>query len=218
MKIKKLKTCDCVIFGYTQGTQSRGKTFGALILGLYDKVGNPVYVGKVGTGFTGEMLGFLMDKFDRLKTDVVPFKPEAGDKVTWIVPRLVCEVAFQVVTRDLRLRMPRFKGLRDDIEKGDEEALQDRLGQAFDARERWLDERGAAEWVKDGGDALELPELGEHPAGRASGPLHHGRPSGVVLDQRGFGDPFRGHHHLPGGGNWRFYPFLPMAEERHGPD
>ena len=114
LKIKKLKTCDCVIFGYTQGTQSRGKTFGALILGLYDKVGNPVYVGKVGTGFTGEMLGFLMDKFDRLKTDVVPFKPEAGDKVTWIVPRLVCEVAFQVVTRDLRLRMPRFKGLRDD--------------------------------------------------------------------------------------------------------
>ena len=114
LKIKKLKTCDCVIFGYTQGTQSRGKTFGALILGLYNKEGKPVYVGKVGTGFTQEMLGVLMDKFEKLKTDTAPFKPEVGDKVTWLEPKLVCEVAFQVVTKDMRLRMPRFKGLRND--------------------------------------------------------------------------------------------------------
>ena len=78
LKIKKLKTCDCVIFGYTQGTQSRGKTFGALLLGLYDKEGKPVYVGKVGTGFTEEMLGVLIDKFEKLKTDVAPFQPEPG--------------------------------------------------------------------------------------------------------------------------------------------
>ncbi|HUK84577.1 MAG TPA: DNA polymerase ligase N-terminal domain-containing protein, partial [Candidatus Acidoferrum sp.] len=114
LKIKKLKTCDCIIFGYTQGTQSRGKTFGALTLGLYDKSDQPVYVGKVGTGFTQEMLGILMDKFEKLKTDKAPFKAEAGDKVTWLEPKLVCEVAFQVVTKDLRLRMPRFKGLRED--------------------------------------------------------------------------------------------------------
>ena len=114
LKIKKLKTCDCVIFGYTQGTQSRGKTFGALILGLYDKTGKTVYVGKVGTGFTQEMLGLLMDKFEKLQTDTAPFKPEVGDKVTWLEPKLVCEVGFQVVTKDMRLRMPRFKGLRND--------------------------------------------------------------------------------------------------------
>ena len=30
LKIKKLKTCDCVIFGYTRGTAVRAKTFGAL--------------------------------------------------------------------------------------------------------------------------------------------------------------------------------------------
>ena len=57
--------------------------------------------------------------------------------------------------------MASLKGMRDDIEKGDEEALKDRLGQAFDARERWLNERGAAEWLREGGDAQELPELGE---------------------------------------------------------
>ena len=114
LKIKKLKTCDCVIFGYTKGAQSREKTFGALILGLYDKDGKPVYVGKVGTGFTEEMLGILTDKFEKLKTDLAPFKPESGDTVTWLEPKLVCEVAYQVVTRDMRLRMPRFKSLRDD--------------------------------------------------------------------------------------------------------
>ena len=119
LKIKKLKTCDCVIFGYTQGTQSRGKTFGALILGLYDKDGKPVYVGKVGTGFTQEMVRILMNKFEKLKTDTEPFKPETGDRVTWLDPKLICEVAFQVVTKDLRLRMPRFKGLRDDKAPGE---------------------------------------------------------------------------------------------------
>ncbi len=114
LKIKKLKTCDCVIFGYTQGTQSRGKTFGALILGLYDADGKPVYVGKVGTGFTEEMLGMLIDKFKKIETEAAPFKAEAGDKVTWLESKLVCEVAYQVVTRDLKLRMPRFKQLRND--------------------------------------------------------------------------------------------------------
>jgi prephenate dehydrogenase len=66
-----------------------------------------------------------------------------------------------VVIHALDMMMASLKGLRDDIEKGDEEGLKVRLGQAFDARERWLDERGAAEWLKEGGEALELPELGE---------------------------------------------------------
>ena len=34
--------------------------------------------------------------------------------VTWLEPKLVCEVAYQVLTRDMRLRMARFKRLRDD--------------------------------------------------------------------------------------------------------
>jgi len=51
LKMKKLHTADCIIFGYTKGTGARAETFGALLLGLYDKEGKPVYVGKVGTGF-----------------------------------------------------------------------------------------------------------------------------------------------------------------------
>ncbi len=114
LKIKKLHTCDCVIFGYTQGSGGREATFGALLLGLYDKEGKPVYVGKVGTGFTVQTIAVLMDKFEKIKTGVAPFNHEAGDVVEWLEPKLVCEVAYQVVTRDLRLRMPRFHHLRED--------------------------------------------------------------------------------------------------------
>ena len=90
-----------------------------MLLGLYDNDGKPVYVGKVGTGFTEEMLGVLSGKFEKLKTELAPFKPESGDMVTWLEPKLVCEVAYQVVTRDMRLRMPRFKGLREDKSPGE---------------------------------------------------------------------------------------------------
>jgi DNA ligase D-like protein (predicted ligase)/DNA ligase D-like protein (predicted 3'-phosphoesterase) len=114
LKIKQLKTADCIIFGYTRGENVRQETFGALLLGLYNAEKKPVYVGKVGTGFTQEMLRILMDKFEKIATDAAPFKPEAGDVVTWLEPNLVCEVAYQVVTRDVRLRMARFKRLRDD--------------------------------------------------------------------------------------------------------
>jgi bifunctional non-homologous end joining protein LigD len=49
-----------------------------------------------------------------LKTDKAPFEPDIPDEVTWLKPEMVCEVGYQVVTRDVRLRMPRFLGLRED--------------------------------------------------------------------------------------------------------
>jgi bifunctional non-homologous end joining protein LigD len=114
LKIKKLKTCDCIIFGYTRGENVRQQTFGALLLGLYDSGKQPVYVGKVGTGFTEQTLRTLMDKFQKVTTDAAPFASEKGDVVTWLEPKLVCEVVYQVVTKDGKLRMARFKRLRED--------------------------------------------------------------------------------------------------------
>jgi prephenate dehydrogenase len=66
-----------------------------------------------------------------------------------------------IVTHALDMVILSLKDLRDSVEKGDEKSLGDRLEQAFEARERWLTERGLAEWIKEGGDPLELPELGE---------------------------------------------------------
>jgi DNA ligase D-like protein (predicted ligase)/DNA ligase D-like protein (predicted 3'-phosphoesterase) len=126
LKIKKLHSCDCVIFGYTKGSGARLETFGALLLGLYDGE-TPVYVGKVGTGFSQVVLEMLSEKFQRLKTTEAPFEPNIPDEVTWLKPELVCEVGYQVVTRDLRLRMPRFIGLRED--KLAAECTLDQIGQ-----------------------------------------------------------------------------------------
>ena len=65
------------------------------------------------------------------------------------------------VLHALDILMASLKGLRDDIESGDAKNIAERLNQAFAARERWLDERSAAEWLKEGGDAIELPNAGE---------------------------------------------------------
>jgi bifunctional non-homologous end joining protein LigD len=113
LKIKKLRSCDCVIFGYTKGSGARAETFGALLLGLYgDK--KPVYVGKVGTGFSQAVLEKLSERFQQLKTGKAPFSLDIPDEVTWLKPELICEIGYQMVTHDMRLRMPRFLGLRED--------------------------------------------------------------------------------------------------------
>jgi DNA ligase D-like protein (predicted ligase)/DNA ligase D-like protein (predicted 3'-phosphoesterase) len=119
LKIKKLRICDCVIFGYTKGTGVRKRTFGALLLGLYDAEGKWVYTGKVGTGFSEQILDTMLSEFRKIETDVKPFKANVAEKVTWLKPKLVCEVAYQVVTKDGRLRMPRFLRLRTDKEPKD---------------------------------------------------------------------------------------------------
>jgi bifunctional non-homologous end joining protein LigD len=114
LKIKKLTTCDCVIFGYTKGEGARGASFGALILGLYDE-GNPVYIGKVGTGFSSEGIESLLESFEGLKTQAESLKGvEIAEEITWLEPKLVCEVEYQAVTKERKLRLARFKRLRSD--------------------------------------------------------------------------------------------------------
>ena len=61
----------------------------------------------------------------------------------------------------LDVLMDSLDDLRGAIESGDEAAIHQRLHQAFDAREHWLNERGAAEWLSEGGEAPDLPNLGE---------------------------------------------------------
>jgi bifunctional non-homologous end joining protein LigD len=125
LKIKNLKTCDCVIFGYSRGEGARESTLGALIVGLYDTERKPVYVAHVGTGFTQQLLESLMAEFKKIKTNVAPFNVRGMETVTWLEPNIVCEVIYQVVTKDCRLRMPRLHTLR--IDKKPEECTVDQL-------------------------------------------------------------------------------------------
>ena len=126
LKIKKIKTSDCVIFGYTRGEGKRKKTFGSLILGLYDN-SEPVFMGKVGTGFTQHFMEDLIQKLDELQVEEKTLKGVDEDReVVWVQPRLVCEVSYQTLTREGRLRIPVFKGLRED--KQPQECTIDQIG------------------------------------------------------------------------------------------
>jgi bifunctional non-homologous end joining protein LigD len=56
----------------------------------------------------------MLKTFDKLETEAAPFTAELPNSVNWLKPTLVCEVLYQVVTNDGKLRMPRFNGLRTD--------------------------------------------------------------------------------------------------------
>jgi bifunctional non-homologous end joining protein LigD len=150
LKIKKLRSCDCVIFGYTKGAGARKKAFGALILGLYAK-GRPIFVGKVGTGFSHEILKKLMSKFEKITIDVAPFELETQENVTWLKPILVCEVRYQVLTKDGRLRMPRFQGLR--LDKEPSECTIDQLEFSFEPLKEYRKKRDFAQTREPEGKA-----------------------------------------------------------------
>jgi len=126
LKIRPDKTCDCIIAGTTQGQGARSGTFGALLLALYPAgdaggrdiappVHGLVYIGKVGSGFSDRDLTDLVDLFANYRTDTPTLSGVPDEReVSWLRPELVCEVAYQQVTRDLRLRIPRFRRLRTD--------------------------------------------------------------------------------------------------------
>src|SRR5579859_2053811 len=61
LKIKLHKSVDAIIVGFTQGKRK----ISSLALGLYDKNHKLQYIGKVGTGFSHELLAELEKKFER---------------------------------------------------------------------------------------------------------------------------------------------------------
>jgi DNA ligase D-like protein (predicted ligase)/DNA ligase D-like protein (predicted 3'-phosphoesterase) len=114
LKIKRLLSCDCVVFGYTEGEGNRANTFGALILGLYDG-GSPVYVGKVGTGFSQIDMELLTEMFQGIRASERTLEAvDIPQRITWLKPELVCEIDYQAATKEDKLRMPRFRVLRAD--------------------------------------------------------------------------------------------------------
>ncbi|HSA97435.1 MAG TPA: non-homologous end-joining DNA ligase [Acidobacteriota bacterium] len=114
LKVKTQKGQEAVICGFTRPRASR-RYFGALILGVY-RNGELVYIGHVGTGFTEQSLKELSLRLAPLATSKSPFAraPKTNMPVTWVEPRLVCEVKFEEWTAEGLMRQPVFLGLRDD--------------------------------------------------------------------------------------------------------
>ena len=105
---------ELVVVGWTDPEGSR-VALGALLLG-YHRGDDLVYAGKVGTGFSQEVLHDLRRRLSGLERESSPCTkgklPTAG--VHWAEPELVAEVAFTEWTRTGQLRHPRYLGLRTD--------------------------------------------------------------------------------------------------------
>ena len=118
LKIKFLKTLDCIICGFTSGTGWREKYFGALLCGIYhDK--KLIYLGRVGTGWSEGDLKLITPMLKKLETKKNPFdvfeeEPNILERIHWVRPRLVAEVEFMNLSADLKMRAPSFKCLRSD--------------------------------------------------------------------------------------------------------
>ncbi|RYD58961.1 MAG: DNA ligase D [Sphingobacteriales bacterium] len=129
LKVKHMLTDEAVIAGYTEARGGR-KFFGALILGVYEN-GKLQYIGHTGTGFDDKTLREVHKQMQPLVTDENPFgtKVRVNSPVTWVEPRLVCNLKFTEVTADGNRRHPVFMGLRID------KAAEDVTGEAPVAKE-----------------------------------------------------------------------------------
>lgn len=117
VKFKLQNSQEAIICGYSAPTGSR-KHFGALVLGINE--GNKIrYIGNCGTGFNEQSINELYAKMHSMETDEKPFaeKVHQRTKITWIKPKLVCEVWYAEWTGDGHLRQPVYKGLRMDKNK-----------------------------------------------------------------------------------------------------
>ncbi len=135
LKIKNNKRLEAIICGFTEGRKSR-KHFGALVLGKYEGE-KLIYIGHTGTGFNDKSLNEVEKKLAPLVTDKMPFskKPKTNMPVTWVKPKLVCEIKFSEITDEGILRHPVFMGLREDKEAKNEMNVE-----VVDADERPKDE------------------------------------------------------------------------------
>ena len=130
LKIKTGKRHEAIICGYTLNEES-SKYFSSLLLGVY-KNKKLVFIGQAGTGFTVAMQKEILKKLKPLETPVCPFAevplvnkptrfrprpPKAA--VTWVKPKLICEVQYQELTSEGVMRHPSFQGLRTDKQTKD---------------------------------------------------------------------------------------------------
>lgn len=114
LKIKHHKSEEAIICGFTAPRGGR-QYFGALVLGMMvdDKL---TYVGHTGSGFDEKKLKEMASLLKPLIRETSPFREriKTNQPVTWVEPKLVCELKFTEMTSDGKLRHPIFLRLRDD--------------------------------------------------------------------------------------------------------
>lgn len=115
LKIKCDRDQEFIIVGWSKS--DRGRPFASLDLAVRE--GKELrYAGRVGTGFSEEVLRDVKRQLKPLAVEKPPVVPPAGTKLprdsNWVTPQLVAQIGFAEFTRDGLVRQARFLGLRED--------------------------------------------------------------------------------------------------------
>ena len=117
LKIKNIKSQDCVVIGYTRGEGNRQGYFASLLLAIYDIQEKELrFAGHTGSGFDFGQLNEIYSKLQQMKIERCPAKyiPYTNREPVWIRPELVAEIKFSGWTKEKIMRSPIFLRFRED--------------------------------------------------------------------------------------------------------
>jgi ATP-dependent DNA ligase len=127
LKIKHLRTVDCVVGGYRWNRGEEGRSVGSLLLGLYDDAGVFHHVGHTSSFKAQEkrdLVSFLEpyvseddgDGFGKGRTPGEPSRWTGDRDMTWVRlrPELVCEVTFDYLQGNRFRHAATFRRWRHD--------------------------------------------------------------------------------------------------------
>ncbi|HEY5746090.1 MAG TPA: non-homologous end-joining DNA ligase [Chryseolinea sp.] len=113
LKITNVQGQEAIIVGFTEPKGSRSY-FGSLLLAVTQ--GKLTSIGNVGTRFTERSLKELHQKLKPLirKSSPLDVPIKETPDITWVDPKLACNIKFTEITEDGSVRHPVFQGLRID--------------------------------------------------------------------------------------------------------
>lgn len=111
LKIKCYNRQEFVIGGYL--LSEKNIDLSSILVGYYQN-GKLIFIGKVGTGFKDNQKKELRNCFDKLLSKENPFFNYENKQAIWIIPKIVAEIQFAEITKQMVLRQPSFQGLRKD--------------------------------------------------------------------------------------------------------